>query len=323
MGRNGELRRTIQKSIPVRIVDRGTKVVVLGNAADTTRVGELLEELLIAVRKGHTPTTEDVAYALSEVHPSGSKDLGAVWGDVPEVLRPDISIKPRTRGQRKLLDAIRTHELVIVTGPAGTGKTFLAMAAALSALLNKQVNRLVLTRPAVEAGENLGYLPGDFKEKVNPYLRPLYDALYRILDTGQAQRLFDKDQIEVAPLAFMRGRTLSRCFAILDEAQNTTPEQMKMFLTRLGEGSRAVITGDMTQVDLPPGMTSGIVEARRILRHTSGICVVDMTKGDIVRHPLVQKIVAAYEADGEEGAPPKPIPKLRNDVKQSISERPS
>ena len=323
MGRNGELRRTIQKSIPVRIVDRGTKVVVLGNAADTTRVGELLEELLIAVRKGHTPTTEDVAYALSEVHPSGSKDLGAVWGDVPEVLRPDISIKPRTRGQRKLLDAIRTHELVIVTGPAGTGKTFLAMAAALSALLNKQVNRLVLTRPAVEAGENLGYLPGDFKEKVNPYLRPLYDALYRILDTGQAQRLFDKDQIEVAPLAFMRGRTLSRCFAILDEAQNTTPEQMKMFLTRLGEGSRAVITGDMTQVDLPPGMTSGIVEARRILRHTSGICVVDMTKGDIVRHPLVQKIVAAYEADGEEDAPPKPIPKLRNDVKQSISERPS
>ncbi len=323
MGRNGELRKSIQKSVPVRIVDRGTKVVVLGEAADTARVGELLEELLISVRKGHTPTPDDVAYALSEAHSSGSKDLGAVWGDVPGALRPDISVKPRTRGQRKLLDAVRTHELVIVTGPAGTGKTFLAMAAALSALLNKEVNRLVLTRPAVEAGENLGYLPGDFKEKVNPYLRPLYDALYGIVDTGQARRLFDKDQIEVAPLAFMRGRTLSRCFAILDEAQNTTPEQMKMFLTRLGEGSRAIITGDMTQVDLPRGMTSGIVEARRILRHTSGISVVDMTKGDIVRHPLVQSIVTAYEADGEEDVPTKPIPDLRNDFEQSISERPS
>ena len=211
----------------------------------------------------------------------------------------------------------------LVLAEAGTGKTFLAMAVALSALLNKQVNRLVLTRPAVEAGENLGYLPGDFKEKVNPYLRPLYDALYEIVDTGQARRLFDKNQIEVAPLAFMRGRTLSRCFAILDEAQNTTPEQMKMFLTRLGEGSRAIITGDMTQVDLPPGTTSGIVEARRILRHTSGISVVDMTKGDIVRHPLVQNIVAAYEADSEEDTPSKPRPGLRNDFKRSISERPS
>ncbi len=298
-------------------------MIVLGDAADTARVGELLDELLIAIRKGHTPTLEDVAYALSEAQPSGSKDLGAVWGDVPEVLRPDISIKPRTRGQRKLLDAIRMHKLVIVTGPAGTGKTFLAMAAALSALLNKEVNRLVLTRPAVEAGENLGYLPGDFKEKVNPYLRPLYDALYSIVDTGQERRLFDKDQIEVAPLAFMRGRTLSRCFAILDEAQNTTPEQMKMFLTRLGEGSRIIITGDMTQIDLPPGVTSGIIEARRILRHTSGISVVDMTKVDIVRHPLVQNIVAAYEADSEEDAPSKPLSGYRRDYEQSISDRPS
>ena len=297
LGRNGELRRSIQKSVPVRIVDRGTKVVVLGEAEDTARVGELLDELLIAVRKGYTPTSEDVTYALNKSQAVGSRDLGSVWGDVPPVLRPDIAIKPRTRGQRELLDAIRLSELVIVTGPAGTGKTFLAMAAALSALLNKQVNRIVLTRPAVEAGESLGFLPGDLTEKVNPYLRPLYDALYAILDTDQARRLFDRDQIEVAPLAYMRGRTLSKCFAILDEAQNTTPEQMKMFLTRLGEGSRVVIAGDMTQVDLPQGTKSGIMEARRILRQTEGVSIVDMTKEDIVRHPLVQNIVNAYDVD--------------------------
>lgn len=292
--------------MPVRIVDRGTKVVVLGEAHDTERAGAVLDELLVAVRKGHTPTAADVAYALRQTETEGAQDLGEVLGETPEALRRDIAIKPRTRGQKILLDAVRTHEVVLVTGPAGTGKTFLAMAAALSALLNKDVNRIVLTRPAVEAGENLGFLPGDLIEKVNPYLRPLYDALYTILETPQARKLFDRDQIEVAPLAYMRGRTLSKCFAILDEAQNTTNEQMKMFLTRLGEGSRAVITGDLTQIDLPRGAKSGLVEACRILRNTEGIAVVDLKADDIVRHRLVQNIVEAYDVDERGGGQPHP-----------------
>jgi len=298
----------------VRIVDRGTKVVVLGEATETERVGEVLEELLVAVRKGHTPSLQDVTYALRQAETESAEDLGAVLGDTPGALRRDISIKPRTRGQKELLDAIRAHDVVIATGPAGTGKTFLAMAAALSSLLNKEVNRIVLTRPAVEAGENLGFLPGDLIEKVNPYLRPLYDALYAIIETGQARRMFDRDQVEVAPLAYMRGRTLSRCFAILDEAQNTTSEQMKMFLTRLGEGSRAVITGDLTQVDLPRGKRSGLAEARRILRGTKGIGVVDLQTEDIVRHELVQNIVAAYEADEAGKDDPSSTPRNITDL---------
>ncbi len=269
----------------------------MGEEADTSRVGAMLDELLVAVRKGHTPTSEDISYALRDSDSDGSKDLGAMLGDVPAALRRDIAIKSRTRGQKTFLDAIRTHDIVIVTGPAGTGKTFLAMAAAVSALLNREVSRLVLTRPAVEAGERLGFLPGDFKEKVDPYLQPLYDALYALVDVDRAQRFFDRDQIEVAPLAFMRGRTLSKSFIILDEAQNTTPEQMKMFLTRLGEGSRAIVTGDITQIDLPSDVESGLVQARRILSDTEGVAFVDLDKTDIVRHRLVQNIVEAYEAD--------------------------
>ena len=278
-------------------MDRGAKVVIIGDEPEAALVGRVLSEMLSAVRKGHIPTVADVTYALGEARENGALDLGAVLGQVPEGLRRDIRIRPRTVSQKRYLDAIESHAITLAIGPAGTGKTYLAMAAAVSALLNKQVNRLVLTRPAVEAGENLGFLPGDLEEKVTPYLRPLYDALYSMVDTDRVRRLIDRQAIEVAPLAFMRGRTLDRAFAILDEAQNTTTEQMLMFLTRLGEGSKAVVTGDVTQVDLPKATKCGLIEAQRILSGTPGIATIHLTKADVVRHPLVQRIVDAYEAD--------------------------
>jgi len=295
-GRHGELRKHIQSATGTRIVDRGAKVVIMGDEPEAALVGRVLSEMLSAVRKGHIPTVADVSYALGEARTNGVPDLGAVLGQVAGGLRSDIRIRPRTVTQKGYLEAIESHEITLAIGPAGTGKTYLAMAAAVSALLNKQVNRLVLTRPAVEAGESLGFLPGDLEEKVNPYLRPLYDALYSMVDTERVRRLVDRQAIEVAPLAFMRGRTLDRAFAILDEAQNTTTDQMLMFLTRLGEGSKAVVTGDVTQVDLPKGTKCGLIEAKRILSGTPGIAMVHLTKADVVRHPLVQRIVDAYEA---------------------------
>ncbi|MDQ1255652.1 MAG: PhoH family protein [Candidatus Hydrogenedentes bacterium] len=280
----------------------------IGGRSAAVVVSDLLVEMLEAVRRGHMPTIADVDYALREARQGsdpelrGARDqgldgLGSVLAERSPTLRHDIHIKPRTRGQKEYLDAIRTCELTLGIGPAGTGKTYLAMAAAVSALLNKEVNRLILTRPAVEAGESLGFLPGDLEQKVNPYLRPLYDALYSLLDLARARRLIDREKVEVAPLAFMRGRTLDHAFVILDEAQNTTSEQMKMFLTRLGAGSRAVVTGDITQIDLPKGAKSGLIEAKRILRNVKEVAIVHLTKLDVVRHPLVQSIVDAYEAD--------------------------
>lgn len=277
-------------------MDRGSKVVVIGEDQEAAVVGELLSEMLDAVRHGHTPTIQDLNYALEQVRDRRGANLGRVMGEQPAVIRKDIPIKARTRGQRAYLDSIQSNGVTIAIGPAGTGKTFLAMAAAVSALLNKEVNRLILTRPAVEAGERLGFLPGDIEEKVNPYLRPLYDALYALTSPEQARRFLDQEKIEVAPLAFMRGRTLSNAFAILDEAQNTTREQMKMFLTRLGDGSRFVITGDVTQIDLPPGVKSGLIDAEEVLRGAEGIGIVHLDHRDVVRHPLVQRIVTAYEA---------------------------
>jgi len=301
LGRNGELRRRIQEETPVRIVDRGARIVVIGDPPHSNMVNDLLNEMLTAVRGGHTPTVDDIRYALSEVRAERVDELGSVLAEPSGALHDDISIKPRTRGQREYLDAIESHTITIAIGPAGTGKTYLAMAAAVSALLHKEVNRLILTRPAVEAGENLGFLPGDLEQKVHPYLRPLFDALYSMLDPERVQRLIDREMIEVAPLAFMRGRTLDKSFAILDEAQNTTSEQMKMFLTRLGAGSKAVITGDITQTDLPDGRESGLTQIQKILDDTDGIAIRRLSRSDVVRHPLVQSIVQAYERHEEHG----------------------
>lgn len=278
-------------------MDRGAKILVIGEEKETAIVGQMLDELLSAVRKGHTPDVSDLTYALNEAREESAADLGAVLSEEPRALRKDMQIKPRTRGQKEYLEALKNSDVTVCIGPAGTGKTYLAVAAAVSALLNKRVNRLILTRPAVEAGESLGFLPGDLQEKVNPYIRPLYDALYSMLDVERVRRLLEREMIEIAPLAFMRGRTLAHSFAILDEAQNTTTEQMKMFLTRLGEGSTAVVTGDITQIDLPPGKVSGLIEARHVLRNTPGVAIIDLDRSDVVRHPLVQSIVDAYEAD--------------------------
>ncbi len=305
LGKNGELRKRIQEEAQVRIVDRGAKVVVIGEHDEARLVGALLTDLLEAVRGGHTPSADDLTYALNEARDkANTRGSAQVFTEQPAALRTDLRIRPRTHGQSEYLDTIHQNEMTLVIGPAGTGKTYLAMAAAVSELLSKRVQRIVLTRPAVEAGESLGFLPGDLEAKVDPYLRPLYDALYSMVDLDKVQRLIEQQRIEVAPLAFMRGRTLDNAFIILDEAQNTTPDQMLMFLTRLGQQSRAVVTGDITQVDLPKHARSGLAEAERILSGIPGIGVVRLDRRDVVRNPLVQQIIDAYEQDQESPAGP-------------------
>jgi len=325
MGHNGELRKRIQNEANVRIVDRGTKVVVIGEEEQARRAQWVLRELLEVVRKGHAPTMEEIDYALREslgMHDDRAgelsedyKPLAGFMGTSNAAIRKEIKIHPKTHGQKEYLDALHQNELVLAIGPAGTGKTYLAMAAAVSALLSKRVERIILTRPAVEAGERLGFLPGDLVEKVNPYLRPLYDALYSMVDVDRVQRLIETQRIEVAPLAFMRGRTLDNAFVVLDEAQNTTREQMMMFLTRLGMGSQAVVTGDRTQIDLPRNVTSGLVEAERVLRKVEGVGIIELERRDIVRNPLVQRIIEAYDrdepADANEPAPLRDVIKER------------
>ena len=275
---------------------RGNKIFLQGSDKSVERADKLIRDIRSISSSGYILTPEDIRYALRSATPEGDyasvKDL--FLNNVPVSSKKRFII-PKTETQRKYIDAIKNYDIVIGIGPAGTGKTYLAMAMAINAFLKKQVSRIVLARPAVEAGEKLGFLPGDIYEKFNPYLRPLYDALLDMMEAEKAGKLVERGIIEIAPLAFMRGRTLNDSFVILDEAQNTTSEQMKMYLTRLGFNSKTVITGDITQIDLPQGRLSGLIEAERILSDIEGIKFIYFSEKDVVRHKLVQEIVKAYE----------------------------
>ena len=289
--------RHLESRLGVRIRTQGDTWFVEGDAAAAARVDRLVSQLTGMMDEGHRLSDRDVKDAADLLAADPAVDLRDHFlksGQLRQAGRRRIVAK--TTNQRRYLEAIDHHDIVFGIGPAGTGKTYLAMAQAVNALLAKKVSRIILARPAVEAGEKLGFLPGDLQEKVNPYLRPLYDALYDMLEIEKAERLLERGTIEVAPIAFMRGRTLNDAFVILDEAQNTTSEQMKMFLTRLGFGSKAVITGDITQIDLPPGRISGLVEAMNVVGRVEGIAFVHFDERDVVRHKLVQAIVKAYEA---------------------------
>ncbi len=274
---------------------RGNEVRLVGDEDAVAAARKVLEELYATVSSGEPMHARDVRQAVRMVKEKPDVDFQDVYADVLAGVGSRHSITAKNLAQRSYIDLMRGRDVVLAVGPAGTGKTYLAMAVAIAALNRHEVSRVVLTRPAVEAGEKLGFLPGSMTEKVNPYLRPLYDALNDMMAIEKATRLIDRGVIEVAPLAFMRGRTLNDSFVILDEAQNTTSEQMKMFLTRLGFDSRAVITGDVTQIDLPNDKTSGLVEALNVLRGVEGIGVMHFTEEDVVRHPLVQQIVRAYD----------------------------
>ena len=294
-GEAGENVRRLEKKLGVRITTRGTLVTVTGEPQKAELAERLMVELYRLLEKGYPLYPHDLDYAMRMVLNDKDVELADVFMDTVYISYRKKVIAPKSVAQKRYVDAIRSHDIVFGIGPAGTGKTYLAMAMAVAALMSKEVDRIILTRPAVEAGEKLGFLPGDLAAKVDPYLRPLYDALHDMIDYERAQKLLERGAIEVAPLAFMRGRTLNDSFIILDEAQNTTIEQMKMFLTRLGFGSKAVITGDITQIDLPLAKPSGLVEARKILEDVEGIEFVAFTETDVVRHPLVQKVVKAFE----------------------------
>ncbi|HSB77217.1 MAG TPA: PhoH family protein [Candidatus Methylomirabilis sp.] len=295
-GQGDEHARLVEEGLHVRLVVRDGMLLISGAEGSVGIAEQVLGELVTLVRQGRSVGSQEVRLALRHFSQNGPESFRELQAEAIEVSARKRPVRPKSLGQKRYIDAIRAHDIVFGIGPAGTGKTYLAMAMAVTALLHKEVHRIILARPAVEAGEKLGYLPGTLTEKINPYLRPLYDALYDMLETERAMRLIEQGTIEIAPLAFMRGRTLNDSFIILDEAQNTTSEQMKMFLTRLGFGSKTVITGDITQVDLPAGRVSGLIEVRAILKDIRGIRFIHFTEEDVVRHELVQQIVRAYEA---------------------------
>ncbi|TWE06488.1 phosphate starvation-inducible PhoH-like protein [Neobacillus bataviensis] len=295
LGNSDQNLKTIEEELNVSIITRGESVSLSGDEDKVMMAGEIIDRLIFVIRKGINIGQRDVLYAI-QMAQKGTLDyfVNLYEEEIGKNIKGK-TIRIKTLGQRHYVTAIKKNDLVFGIGPAGTGKTYLAVVMAVNALKTGQVNRIILTRPAVEAGESLGFLPGDLKEKVDPYLRPLYDALNDVLGAEHTQRLIERGTIEIAPLAYMRGRTLDDAFVILDEAQNTTQAQMKMFLTRLGFGSKMVITGDQTQVDLPKGVKSGLIVAEEILQNVKGISFIFLEQSDVVRHPLVGRIIEAYE----------------------------
>jgi len=332
--------RYLESALDIEVSARDREVFLEGDPEGVEIAARVLSELGKLVSRGHTLKEGDLRTAVRIARDSPHVSLERFFSNTGIQTARDRLVRPRGPNQKLYVETIRSHDIVFAIGPAGTGKTYLAMAMAIEALNRKAARRIVLARPAIEAGEKLGFLPGDIAEKVNPYLRPLYDALYDLVDVERANRLIERGHIEIAPIAFMRGRTLADSMVILDEAQNTTAEQMKMFLTRIGMNSKAIITGDVTQIDLPSGQASGLVEVQRLLPHIEGIAFVEFDQRDVVRHQLVQEIIAAYEADrrhagrrpadrapgeeplepgddGDEGAPDLPE-KVRAEVGASV-----
>ena len=299
MGARDELLKLIEAAFETHILVRGNEIVLTGAPEEAEVVSKLFSELLELLERGHVLTSESVGRSIDIVKTDDDTSPTKVLADTVTVTHTGKPVRPKTVGQKRYVDAIRSNTITFGIGPAGSGKTYLAVASAIRALKEKEVSRIILTRPAVEAGERLGFLPGDLAAKIDPYLKSLYDALYEMLEPDRFQRYVEQGTVEIAPLAFMRGRTLNDAFIILDEAQNTTPEQMKMFLTRLGFGSKAAVTGDITQIDLPSGARSGIVVVQEILAGITGVSSTHLDARDVVRHKIVQDIVEAYRMYSE------------------------
>lgn len=287
--------KVLEKMLDITVINRGDDVKLTGTETAVKRAADVIKNLIRIAAKGERLDVQHVNYLASLSEEEKQQDVGELLSDIVCFTKAGKPIRPKTFGQKRYVNSIRGHMLTFGIGPAGTGKTYLAMAMAIQAFKSGEVNRIILTRPAIEAGERLGFLPGDLQSKIDPYLRPLYDALYEIMGADSFMKNLEKGAIEVAPLAYMRGRTLDNSFIVLDEAQNTTQAQMKMFLTRLGFGSKAVITGDLTQIDLPEGQKSGLKQATHILKEVEEIGICRLSNQDVVRHPLIQKIVEAYE----------------------------